>query len=39
MATTDVDEATTATDDAPTVDDRDPATLIPAAVDEILDSP
>jgi hypothetical protein len=29
-------EETTATDDAPTVDERDPATLIPAAVDEIL---
>jgi hypothetical protein len=28
--------ATTETDDAPTVDQRDPATLIPAAVDEIL---
>jgi len=37
MATTDVDAATTETDDAPTVDDRDPATLIPAAVEEILE--
>src|ERR1700735_152008 len=37
MATTDAAEATTETDDAPTVDDRDPATLIPAAVDEILE--
>ena len=36
MATTDVDVATTEADDAPAVDDRDPATLIPAAVDEIL---
>src|ERR1700733_3756298 len=35
MATTDVDEATI--DDAPTVDDRDPATLTPAAVAEILE--
>jgi hypothetical protein len=33
MTTTDT---TTETDDAPTVDDRDPATLIPAAVEEIL---
>jgi len=37
MATTDTAEATTATDDAPTVDDRDPSTLIPTAVDEILE--
>ena len=37
MTTTDADEATTETDDAPTVDDRDPATLIPAAVEEILE--
>ena len=36
MTTTDADETTTATDDVPTVDDRDPATLIPAAVEEIL---
>jgi hypothetical protein len=36
MAITDVDEATTETDDAPAVDGRDPATLIPAAVEEIL---
>jgi hypothetical protein len=36
MTTTDADEATTETDDAPTVDDRDPAILIPAAVEEIL---
>jgi hypothetical protein len=35
--TTDVDEATAETDDAPAVDDRDPAALIPAAVDEILE--
>jgi hypothetical protein len=32
MTTTDADERTTETDDAPTVDDRDPATLIPAVV-------
>jgi hypothetical protein len=32
MTTTDAVETTTKTDDAPTVDDRDPATLIPAAV-------
>jgi hypothetical protein len=37
MATTDTAEATTETDDAPAVDDRDPSTLIPAAVDEILE--
>jgi hypothetical protein len=37
MATTDVDAAMTATDDVPTVDDRDPATLVPAAVEEILE--
>jgi hypothetical protein len=37
MATTDAAEATTETDETPTVDDRDPATLIPAAVDEILE--
>ena len=37
MATTDTAEPTTEPDDAPTVDDRDPSTLIPAAVDEILD--
>ena len=37
MATTDVDVATTETDDAPAVDDRDASTLIPAAVDEILE--
>jgi hypothetical protein len=37
MATTDTAEATTETDGAPTVDDRDPSTLIPAAVDEILE--
>ena len=36
MTTTDADETTTETDDAPTVDGRDPATLIPAAVEEIL---
>ena len=36
MTTTDAAEATTEADDAPTVDDRDPATLIPAAVEEIL---
>jgi hypothetical protein len=37
MATTDTAEPTTETDDAPTVDDRDPSTLLPAAVDEILE--
>ena len=37
MATTDVEVATTETDDAPAVDDRDASTLIPAAVDEILE--
>jgi hypothetical protein len=37
MATTDVDAAMTATDEVPTVDDRVPATLIPAAVEEILE--
>jgi hypothetical protein len=37
MTTTDGDETTTDTDDAPAVDDRDPATLIPAAVEEIVE--
>jgi hypothetical protein len=37
MPTTDTAEATTETDDTPAVDDRDPSTLIPAAVDEILE--
>jgi hypothetical protein len=31
-----ITETNTETDDAPDVDERDPATLIPAAVDEIL---
>jgi hypothetical protein len=31
-----ITETNTETDDAPAVDERDPATLIPAAVDEIL---